>query len=480
MRTTISLSLLNVLILLTAGLGNPATVHAEQRDQAREAARSATHFLTNSVSTQGGYLWRYSADLSLREGEGVTRTQTVWVQPPGTPSVGEAFVRLYRATGERQFLDAALAAADALRQGQMRSGGWQASVEFEPKLRKKWAYRIDKRSAKAKDQSTLDDDKTQSAIRFLIQLDHALDFKNETIHEMTMRGLNALIEQGQFANGGFPQVWTNEKTPAMKSEAWRPRFPESWPREYPGHREYWHQYTLNDNLASDVMTTLFLAEDVYDLPVYRKAAIRLADSLLLTQMPMPQPAWAQQYNNDLEPIWARKFEPPAISGSESQTVIRTLLLVYRRIGGGKYLDSVERALDYLQRSELPDGRLARFYELQTNRPLFFTKQYELTYDDSDCPTHYSFHIENRLEKLRQQYETLRERPWKTNKPKDVFEFRQSVSNAKIDAVVSSLDERGAWVTDSGLRYHRYQGPVIEMAVTVENLNMLAAYLGQVK
>ena len=48
------------------------------------------------------------------------------------------------------------------------------------------------------------------------------------------------------------------------------------------------------------------------------------------------------------------------------------------------------ALAYLKKSLLPDGRLARFYELKTNKPLYFTKTYELTYDDSDMPTHYSF------------------------------------------------------------------------------------------
>ena len=84
---------------------------ADLRDEAAAAARRAVSFLTDHVSTEGGYLWRYSSDLSLREGEGIVTTQTVWVQPPGTPTVGEAFVRLYEATREKQFLDAALDAS---------------------------------------------------------------------------------------------------------------------------------------------------------------------------------------------------------------------------------------------------------------------------------------------------------------------------------------------------------------------------------
>ncbi len=459
-----------------------SSVIADERDDALRAAKQATRFLTDSVSTEGGYLWRYSSDLSLREGEGVITTETVWTQPPGTPSVGEAFVRLYKATGDQQFLDAALAAAESLRRGQMRSGGWQAHIEFEPSLRSKWAYRIDPARSKAKDQSSLDDDKTQSAIRFLIHLDQALEFKHEAIHEMTTYALHGLIEQGQLANGGFPQVYSlSSDKPATDKPATTAtssaRYPSTWPREYPGHREYWNQYTLNDNLATDLMKVFFLAHDVYQDDQYQAAALRLADSLLLTQMPAPQPAWAQQYNQDLEPIWARKFEPPAISGGESQSVIETLMAVYQRTGEKKYLNAVEPALDYLQKSELPDGRLARFYELKTNRPLYFTREYELTYSDADCPTHYGFQIGSRVDSLRNRYERLRTDTWKANKRPGVSRSAAPTSK-QVAKIVSELDHRGVWVTNSGLRYHNYQGAVIEMQVAVSNLNSLAAFLAE--
>ena len=49
------------------------------------------------------------------------------------------------------------------------------------------------------------------------------------------------------------------------------------------------------------------------------AAKRGGDFLLLAQMPEPQPAWCQQYHPDMHPVWARKFEPPAIACSESES-----------------------------------------------------------------------------------------------------------------------------------------------------------------
>ena len=77
------------------------------RKQVAASLRKAVIFFQDQVSVQGGYLWRYSADLKKREGEGKASAMTAWVQPPGTPSVGEALLRAYHRTGDRHFRDAA-------------------------------------------------------------------------------------------------------------------------------------------------------------------------------------------------------------------------------------------------------------------------------------------------------------------------------------------------------------------------------------
>ncbi len=404
---------------------------------------------------------------------------TIWVQPPGTPAVGEAFVCLYEATGEPLFAEAARAAAEALRRGQMRSGGWQASIEFAEKRRAKWAYRVDPVRPGQKDQSSLDDDKTQSAIRFLVHLDQALEQRDPAVHDTAIYALAGLLSKGQFSNGGFPQVWTGEPGDVGRRDA-RAGYPESWEREYPGHREYWSRATLNDNLMADVIDTLFLAEDVYGDERYRRAAMRAADFLIRAQMPDPQPAWAQQYDDAMHPMWARKFEPPAVTGGESQGVIATLLKVYRRAGQKKYLEPIPRALAYLEASMLPDGSLARFYELRTNRPLFFTRDYRLTHDDRDLPTHYAFTVPSRLRELRAEYETL-ERSAKAPAVDGSSRRKpRSAGERAVRQIIESLDERGAWVTAEGLRYHKQPGPVVDMQVTVNNLMTLAGYLARLR
>ena len=47
-------------------------------------------------------------------------------------------------------------------------------------------------------------------------------------------------------------------------------------------------------------------------------------------------------------------------------------------------------MHWYRRSAIAPSMWARFYELQTNRPLYFTREYQLTYRDNDMPTHYSF------------------------------------------------------------------------------------------
>ena len=67
-------------------------------------------------------MYDVTLDLKQRRGEGVATATEIWVQPPGTPTVGTAFVRAWEATGDPLFLDAAVECAVALLHGQLASG----------------------------------------------------------------------------------------------------------------------------------------------------------------------------------------------------------------------------------------------------------------------------------------------------------------------------------------------------------------------
>ncbi len=394
-------------LLLTASIAQAED--PQLRRAAADALKKACQYFSTEVSTEGGYLWRYSEDLKTREGEGKADDQTVWVQPPGTPSVGLAFLDAYHATGDQFYLDLAKQAGHCLVRGQLRSGGWDYRIVFNKKARASYAYLVDApvEGKKQQNTSTLDDNVTQAAIRLLMALDETLKQSDPAIHQAAMTGLETLLEV-QYPIGAWPQRFTGppdpDKYPVLKAS-----YPESWSREFP-KVDYKDFYTFNDNAMADVIDVMFEAADRYGDQRYRQAAERAGNFMILAQMPEPQPGWAQQYDPQMHPAWARKFEPPSITGGESQGVMRTLMQIYRRTGDKKYLEPIPRALAYYRKSLRPDGQLARFYELQTNRPLYFTIDYQLTYSDADMPTHYAFIVGSSLDRIEREYEQLSKLP----------------------------------------------------------------------
>ncbi len=452
---------------------------AALREQAATAMHRATEFFRTRVSTEGGYLWRYSENLSLREGEGTATDKMIWVQPPGTPSVGMVFLTAYEATGDSYYLDAARDAAYALAKGQLRSGGWDYRIEFDPKRRQRYAYRVDPEKKDARNVSTMDDNNTQSATRLLMRVDRALDFKDENIHEAAQFALSAILSV-QYPNGAWPQRFTDAPDPA-KFPVKRACYPDSWSWTFPG-RDYRSYYTFNDNSIADTIDIMLEASEIYGEARYRVAAEKAGDFIILAQMPEPQPAWAQQYNARMEPAWARKFEPPAVTGGESQGVMRILLKLCRATGRKRYLDPLPWAIEYLRRSRLPDGRLARFYELRTNKPLYLTRgDYRVTYSDADMPTHYSFKQTDGIESIAEQYDRLRALdPGELKGAGKAGAPRMSRTLAvRARTAIDALDEEGRWVGSGKMRADAEDAAarrVIDCRTFITNIRTLSDYL----
>jgi PelA/Pel-15E family pectate lyase len=430
---------LTLLVLCHGPLGHgpPGARAAEPglREEAQRSLKRGATFFREKVARHGGYVYYVSLDLKQRWGEGKAGPDTLFVQPPGTPTVGMAFLRAYEATGDRDYLDAAREAAEALVYGQLESGGWTQVIQFAP------AERMGKyRHGKGGDwnASSLDDGQTQSAIRMLVRADRALEFHQASIHEASLYALNALLG-AQFPIGAFPQVWRgpSKSAPAPVIHA---RYPEYDWRVEGKIKEYWDQYTLNDGLAGTVSDTLIAAHEVYGDARHRAAVEKLGDFLILAQMPGPQPAWCQQYNDQMIPIWARKFEPPAVSGWESQDVMETLIKIARFTGRKDYLEPIPRALKYLKGSLLPDGRVARYYEFRTNRPLYMDQQYRLTYDDSEAPSHYGWKQPARLDAIERAYLDAR-KGIAPAAPRPAADLESQVRR-----IVRDLDDQGRWVS----------------------------------
>lgn len=455
---------------------------ASLRDEAAAALRRASDYFDREVSCEGGYLWTYSLDLERRMGEQNATASQVWVQDSGTPGVGLLFLKIHERTGEQRYLDLAGRACRALVRGQLRSGGWDYRIEFDPALRPRFAYRVDSPGAAvAFNQSTLDDDTTQSALRLLILYDVATGRREREIGESVRYGLGQLIAV-QHPCGGWSQRFTGP--PSAPTPARPASYPESWSRSFEGKDWYGH-CTFNDGAISDVIRLFLLAWRTYGDPRYLAAARQGGEFILRAQMPEPQPAWAQQYDVGMHPTWARAFEPPAVTGGESQGVIRTLLELYRQTGERRFLEPIPRALAWMKRSELPDGGLARFYELRTNKPLFFTGSWpgtlELVYADDGRPLRlqgYGYVVRSDREGLEREYARAVAATWappvaeSPSRPPPPT----SADEADVRRVIAALDDRGRWITEARCQKNAAPEPAIVVGQFVCNARILADFV----
>jgi hypothetical protein len=214
MKTALSLGL----SVMLAASGAPRLVAeaaaAVSAAEASDALWRATAFL-QSISAGGGYLWHYSVDLQRRAGESMADANLIWMQPPGTPTVGQAYLRAYAATKEGRYLDAARSVAAALGRCQLDSGGWHYSadmvqLEYNRDGALDYKGRAFARANPGKPinplytiATTFDDNNTQSVVRFLVAMVVATrgsgDPRDRTIQAALTRALDGML-RAQYRN----------------------------------------------------------------------------------------------------------------------------------------------------------------------------------------------------------------------------------------------------------------------------------------
>jgi hypothetical protein len=470
-----------IALLIAATAAHPAGASEASAGEAREALAKATAFM-RSISTEGGYLWQYSKDLKDRGGEEQATSSQIWIQPPGTPSMGGAFLRAYEVTRDERFLRAAQAAASALARSQLESGGWDYKFDFDPEKSRAWYCRTDKgripeaQAARRRNVSTFDDDNTQSALRFLMAFvtttQAATGPEVLEIRQTLEYGLARMLE-AQYPNGAWPQRFDGKPRDAARHPVKPASIPKEYPREY-SKENYAGHYTLNDGAQFDCIYTLLDAHKRFGKPEYLAAALRGGDFLILAQLPAPQSAWAQQYNANMEPAWARAFEPPAVCAGESAGAIRCLVDLYLETGDEKYLKPIPAAIDWYERSQLAPNLWARFYELGTNRPI---------YGDRDGKIHY------RLDEISEErrtgyswqgsagagaiayYEAVRKAgrdAYLKRRQRDDAAAKRSASSLEsgVREIIASLDAEGRWLNRDR----------IETRLFIRNAGVLCDYL----
>jgi PelA/Pel-15E family pectate lyase len=454
--------------------------------------KRATAFMTDEVAVGGGYVWSVLPDNSRRWGELEASPTMIWVQPPGTATVGHVYLDAYHATGDEQFYAAAASAADALIRGQHRSGGWNYVIDTagEESL-KHWystvaanAWRLEE-FHRYDDNITFDDAGTAEASQLMLRM--WLE-KREPRFKVALDKAIGLVLESQYANGGWPQ-----------------RYPFVENGGLHGKPDYTPYITFNDDVAGENLEFLIyayhgLARNGRGDPRVLDAIHRGMDIFVKTQQPLPQPAWGLQHFPDtLKPAGARTIEPQAFATHATGTNIRSMLGFYRLTGERKYIERLAEALDWLDQVKTPQSLLApgrthpTFILEGSNTPVYIHRrgsniangQYYADENPNDVVVHYGSFRNIDTAGLRQTLNTLsaqsveevtrgsplKARPGSLDLPRyftlkdvDVWDMSSKgrrtspVRTARASELVSTLNARGYWPTPLTTVSNPYIGP----------------------
>ena len=280
------------------------------------------------------------------------------------------------ATGE------ARAIAASILQYQTPIGGWPKNIDMTapPSAEFLASTKSDHRAP------TIDNKATTTQLEYLARLLTAGD--DAVLRAAFDRGIDYLLA-AQYSNGG-------------------------WPQYFPLIEGYYTHITYNDDAMVNVLELLRDAAAgnapyaFVDAARRARAAVAVARGIgciLRTQVRQDGnlTAWCAQHDETtFAPAWARKFEPPSLSGNESVGLVAFLLdikqpspeVIAAIEGAVRWLDSVK--ITGLRVDDTPgaDGKRdrhavadpgasvlwARFYELGTNRPIFMGRDSVVRYD----------------------------------------------------------------------------------------------------
>ena len=376
-----------------------------------ETMKRATTFMVEKASMNGGYVWYCLPDMSRRWGEMEAKKSMIWIQPPGTGTVGHLFLDAYHATGDEYYYQAAEQVAQALIKGQHPSGGWNYVVDFagEDSI-KEWYATVGRNAWRLEEfqhyygNATFDDGGTAECSKFFLRL--FLEKRDAKYRPALDKAIKFVLDS-QYPIGGWPQ-----------------RFPLKNEFFHHGRPDYTSFITLNDDVASENIDFLIKCYQTLGDRRLLDPIKRGMECFIKTQGPASQPGWALQYTVDLKPAGARTYEPEGYVTHTTGQAIEQLFHFYTLTGDAKFIARIPEALDWLERSRspkeiVPEGRThPTFLEVGTNLPLYIHRkgsnvingEYYADRDPHHTVAHYNSFRFVDVARLRANYEKLKATP----------------------------------------------------------------------
>jgi len=483
-----AIAVLLTTVVIPAGLAPAASADEALRRQCLDTMKKATRFMVDEVSTNGGYLWHYLPDMSRRWGEMEAYDTQIWVQPPGTTTMGHLYLDAYHVTGDEYYWEAAKKAARAIIWGQLDCGGWNYIIDFAgDRSLKEWYATIGKNGWRLEEfqhyygNATFDDDVSSDAAKFLLRM--YLE-KMEPEYKYPLDKAIDFILESQYPIGGWPQ-----------------RYPLRYDFSHHGRPDYTSFYTFNDDVVWENVNFLIQCYQTLGEERFLDPIRRGMNFYLVTQQAAPQAGWAQQYTLDLKPSGARTYEPNGLNPGYTSRHIQLLIRFYRLTGDKKFLARIPEALDWLESCRLPEnmtenGRYthAVFVEIGTNRPIFVHRrgsnvihgEYYFDYTDGKPVRHYGAKTRIDIASLRRRYEEAlnmsveeatkgsplivgKHEGERTPQMEYSYSFSGVSSRAPADpdvkAVIAALDAKNRWLSKHQQTSNPYIGDGVKTALT---------------
>jgi PelA/Pel-15E family pectate lyase len=460
------LKIFTPVLLLSIAFCKPVTGQDTKLLQgAKDAMLRSTRFMVEKASTNGGYVWYYLPDFSRRWGEMEAYKTMIWMQNPGTVSMGHLFLDAYQATGDDYYYQAAAKAASAIVWGQNPEGGWNYMIDFAgDRSLKMWYNTIGKNGWRLEEfqhyygNSTYDDDVSSNAAMFLLRI--YLE-KMDPVWKPSLDKAISFILESQYPLGGWPQ-----------------RYPLKFDFNKEGHPDYTSYYTFNDGVIWEnvnflIQCYLMLGQERLLDPIRRGMYFYMISQ-------DSSGGWAQQLNMALEPEGARTYEPKALL--PRNTIANAMLLIkfYQYTGDSKFLARVPEAIKWLEKTALPveqsqGGRYTHstFVEPGTNKPLYVHRQgsnskygrYYVDYNDQKLLSHYGGKSFIPVNQLKNEYnrvlslsreEATKDSPLKSEifqkdgTPQKYYNLDQEAfpfvpGEKQVNEIINSLDIEGRWL-----------------------------------
>jgi len=290
--------------------------------------------------------------------------------------------------------------AETLLLYQRDNGGWPKNFEWNDRVdddKKKELL-----SQKQRNDTTIDNSATHNEIRYLARA--YVRLKDERYKQAALKGIAFLLE-AQYDNGG-------------------------WPQYYPRATGYHRYITFNDNAMIGVMSLfrdIALGKSEFsfvDDKTRQKAAEAVKKGvrcILKCQIVVKgtKTVWCAQHDEKtLEPREARSYELASLSGGESVKIVRFLMMIENPTR--EIAEAIDSAVAWFDKAKILGIRVkkvkdtskpggwdriviqdssappmwARFYEIETNRPFFCSRdgvpKYHLSEISHERRTGYSW------------------------------------------------------------------------------------------